>query len=299
MRGSSARRREVDIFNFSFLDILACVIGLLIFVLTIVVITGGPSRGRRVEDGRLATADREVAMARTDADLAAQRRANAERALAQRAEVTLYPDRAEARIQDEIREIDGEVGALRQATEQADRNANAAREEAHRIRTNLGDTATKSLLDDAQDLHRQARQLSEEARKPGRGVTVNYYVPKVHDSERGHGVMVEIDGDMLYVLNEQNYVVTLGESDTASWRRRSSARGVSVSRMVAGFVSPPAEIAQADGPDTRLGLCVRPDGYDACRTLRTWAWKQKFGVMWWPTKGGETIVTVKSKMQEQ
>ena len=58
MEQSTRGRRQVDLFNFSFLDILACVIGLLIFILTIVVISGAgstsPAKARRLSDGSVA-----------------------------------------------------------------------------------------------------------------------------------------------------------------------------------------------------------------------------------------------------
>src|SRR5438105_2775577 len=101
MRTRSTRRREVDLFNFSFLDILACVIGLLIFILTIVVISGGRSSSAQTA-GRLANAEHRLQQAQDAAVIAAGRRERAEHLLSGRAKDLSDPQGASNAIRAEI-----------------------------------------------------------------------------------------------------------------------------------------------------------------------------------------------------
>src|SRR4051794_8582012 len=98
----SQHRREVDLFNFSFLDILACVIGLLIFVLTIVVVSGGGAT-RQATGDRLADTEHDLQDARTAERLAAERRRRAQDLLHQRADAVIAPLAAVSALQDDIK----------------------------------------------------------------------------------------------------------------------------------------------------------------------------------------------------
>src|SRR4051812_49297396 len=101
MRTRSKRSREVELFNFSFLDILACVIGLLIFVLSVVVVSGGGSSSRQTA-GRLSNAEHQLDQARTTAQMAAGRRRRSEQLLTRRSQDFANPHGAADAIRAQV-----------------------------------------------------------------------------------------------------------------------------------------------------------------------------------------------------
>jgi chromosome segregation ATPase len=147
-------RRQLDIFNFSFLDCLACVIGLLIFILTIVVISGGRSVSTQ-NAGRLAAADHQVLDAQIAARLAADRRQQAEGLLSQRAQEIADPQAHANALRAQIRVLYEEQGRLDSASGHADVRLDA-------IQTELRDLGNPSVDPQLAAAQMELRRLDQE-----------------------------------------------------------------------------------------------------------------------------------------
>ncbi len=126
MHSQRRSRRQVDIFNFSFLDILACVIGLLIFILTIVVISGG--RPATTVSSELAIAEHELRDAASAATSTSERRSRAEYLLSQRSIAVIDPKAAADLLRGQIRMLSEETDNLSEATARSKAELRAVRQ---------------------------------------------------------------------------------------------------------------------------------------------------------------------------
>jgi len=124
-RRSLRRKRDVDIFNFSFLDILACVIGLLIFVLTIVVVSGNGSSATAA--AKMDAADHEFQAAKAAAELAAAQRQRIENVLSQHAQDVTDASQNSVVVRSQIAKLNEEGDELKVESAKAESQAAALR----------------------------------------------------------------------------------------------------------------------------------------------------------------------------
>ena len=303
MANRPRKSREVDLFNFSFLDILACVIGLLIFVLSIVVVSGGGSNNRQTA-GRLSNAEHLVEQARTDVQMASQRRQRAEQVLAQRAQDLANPKGTADAVRAQIQMLEDEKSNLDAAIATSIAKAHLLDQElidmgrlpavdpsAVEIQNELRrlDEQTAGLLNQAADKQRQNRANVKQ---------VHYYVPFVREVHRST-LWVEVSGDRLWCVTSGDYLSSPIDEDSIRFTRLAGAKGTSISALVGGKARVPIELASAQPDDTVLEVALHSDGYEAFRELREWAWAKGFAVNWVPQDQNPIILTHTSHVFEQ
>ncbi len=281
-----ARRSHVELFNFSFLDILACVIGLLIFILSIVAITASQSPAlRNAAAGRAAG----LRQAQRAAERAQRRLAAAQMSLSHSAAV--------------LTKLGGRSGARRRILLLLVRRGKLALA-AHRLKeklwklrhTPLKNAAQKAALAvtraDVLAIRRQTQatlaKLAAAAQSPVKEIRV--YLPYVHPTAR-IGIFVELSGSRYWVLNNVNYHETLRHAGKYTvYHRRKSAAGARVGLLVPGRVP---NSLNAFGPNATLLDCiVRPSAFNAFRAFRKWAWAAGFQLQWKFFHKDQTIVLV-------
>ncbi len=296
MEHLSKRRRQVDLFNFSFLDILACVIGLLIFILTVTVISGGGSSSAR-KSNQLAGAEHRLHDAQVAARLAGERRARTEALLQGRATEALAPQAAADSIRAQTRAFQEEAGSLTRAisglsTRRTSIEAEVSRLYAqHVIDTRIADLDRRTIL-----LEGQTTKTAREAQKIQESKTVRkevqYHIPHLRPTQR-RPVFVEVSGDRMWRLASADYEQTRANLLSTRYDRRPDARGFAVSAVTDGLVRPQLIVASAP-EDTVITVAVRPDGFAAFRDLRQWAWSKGFSVNWVLLESDEPIVLTKT-----
>jgi hypothetical protein len=289
------KRQEVDLFNFSFLDILACVIGLLIFILTIVVVSSTmPTNGQ--SDARLSNAEHRLQQATADSDLSHARRTLVEQVLTQRAHDMANP-KATANA------IRGEIGALNNEKIDLDTATNNLSMKLQNLKTVLdGIKQDQSNDSSLADMQRQLRQLDEQTadlvarsaqqRQQAASIVehVSYYIPHRHEVV-GVTLWVEVSEDRVWCIKSDDYDVDQIDADSVQYTRHAEARGTSVSALVANQVYPPPPLAAAVPNETVLDVALHPNGYEAFRQLRQWAWQKGFEVNWEPQVGDSIVLT--------
>ena len=294
MHARSRAKREVDLFNFSFLDILACVIGLLIFILTIVVVSGG---GSKTAEGAhaVAAADREVQDQRFAATLASEKRNTLESLLSQRALDAVDPDAAARSVQGETQLLHNEADTMLAAQLRAARDLEVMRQEIDRTERAAGvDPAMVAAQAETQQLNQATEHLrAQEAQirqTKVRTKEVTYYVPRLRETDR-FPVWLEIAGNRLYYVESDSYERIPLHEDAVAYRRRPGADGIRIGSG-AEFMSAP--LSRLEAATIVLSVAVRPDSYDSFRKLRDEAWAKGYSVNWIPMEAEEPIVLVPS-----
>jgi hypothetical protein len=292
-------RQQVDLFNFSFLDILACVIGLLIFILTIVVISGaGASAPARAHARKLSAAEHAARDARRAAGLAADRRTRAEQLLGTRAGQVIDPKAAADLLERDIDAYRAETERLGTSIARAEQQTASIHADIDRARRG-GDVPSPdvaAVLAQANDLGRQADATAARAaalKAAARPKQVRYYLPVVRDSQR-HAAWVEISGDRLWCVQSDDYRRIPDDISSTRFVRNAGARGTSVSAMVAGEAAVPSPLSDPEPSTVVISALVRPDGYAAFRKLREWAWAKGYAVYWEPSETDEQIVLTRA-----
>ncbi|HEY2588116.1 MAG TPA: hypothetical protein VGI81_20400 [Tepidisphaeraceae bacterium] len=284
-------RRQVDLFNFSFLDILACVIGLLIFILTIVVVSGGgPKAAQRAQE--LAGADRQNREARFAATMAAQRRAEFERLLNRRAADALDPAAAATAVSGEIEMLSRETESLLSARLHTEAQLEVARQEIDRIVHATGiNPAQVAALTRARQLDADTERLKADGERIRQQKvttsTISYHIPQLRQTYR-HQVWAEISGTRIWFLDSDSYERIPRGTDGTFYRRVPDAEGIRIRDDAAALSAGP--LLGRDPSEIVLYLAVRPDGYAAFRALREQAWQRGYAVNWTPVEAAEDIV---------
>jgi hypothetical protein len=292
----------VDLFNFSFLDILACVIGLLIFILSIVVVSSGGQPNQQT-NGRLANAEHQLQQSLDSAQRASDRRQRGEQILSQQSRDFADPKAAAAAVRGEIALFESETARLDAAATTAQAKADSLQQALKA----LGQTAAtnpeasaiqdqlRHLDEETADLRNQA---ADERRKAHANVRqVQFYIPHLREVDKVT-FWVEVSGDRFWCLSSDDYSATPIGDDSTEFTRLPSARGTSVSAMTAGDTAVPATLASALPDATVLEVVVHPDGFEAFRKLRKWAWKKGFSVNWSPDDGNSITLTRGHAMEQ-
>jgi hypothetical protein len=289
------KRVEVDLFNFSFLDILACVIGLLIFILTIVVVSGSVARNSQ-SDARLSNAEHRLQEARAEFQLSQARRADIEQVLTTRARDAANPAATENAMRDEIGALENEKIQLDAATNDLSAKLESLKASLPAINQNASSDTTLA------DVQRQLRQLDEQtAELNGRAAQerqkvrtevqrVSYYIPHVHEVFRVT-LWLELEGDRLWCIGQGDYDSTTFDEDSVCFTRRADAPGTPVGGIVSDRAAVPPALLEALPSETVLEVALHSDGYEAYRKLRQWAWQRGFEVNWTPQAGNSIVLT--------
>ncbi len=304
MGSRSRRSREVELFNFSFLDILACVIGLLIFILSIVVVSGGGSASSQ-RAAKLSDAEHQLKQAKTAADLAAARRQRAEAILSRRARDFANPGAAADAVRSQIRAMDEEKAKLDYAAASA-----IARRESFDMTLSrmsgqpVADPSVDAVENETKQLDERtaalvARTAEEKRKAEANTQRVRYYTPHLREVHRNRTLWVEVSGDRVWCIESDDYGSLMVGAESTRFTRRADAAGTSVSAMVKGTAPVPSEIASAIPRDTVLMIALDADGYPAFRALRQWAWDKGFSVNWSPHDGNDIVLTRAAHVFEQ
>jgi hypothetical protein len=289
----SGRRRDVDLFNFSFLDILACVIGLLIFILTIVVVSGGGSKTAQAA-GDVAAADRGLQDQRFAAKLASERRAKLQAMLNRRASDALDPVDAAHAVQGETDLLHHEADAMSAARLRAEQDLAAVRAELDRTERAGGiDPALVAAQAEAQQLDGESQRLRGQAAQirgeKFKTTSVSYYIPHQRETSRTP-VWMEIAGNKIWSLHSNSYEQLPQIDGGVLFRRLPDARAVRIDDQADIFRLEP--LPGVEPALVVLTLAVRPDGYAAFRAFREQAWKRGYAVNWVPCGQDEPIILV-------
>jgi hypothetical protein len=291
MEQQSRGRRQVDLFNFSFLDILACVIGLLIFILTIVVVSGGgPSATRRAQE--VSATEHQLDDARFAAQLAGKRRAEFERLLNRRAVDAMDPAAAASAVQGETVLLRNQADAMLAARLRAERQIQATQLALNETERASGvDPALISTQAESQQLDERTKQLQADAdqlrQQKVKTTAVSYHIPRLQETHRRQ-VWAEISGDQLWFLKSDSFEQTSGSHGDVTYRRLPDAVGVTIGTDATLFAPDP--LSGVDPDTVVLTFLVRPNGYAAFRKLREDAWSRGCAVNWIPLEAGEEIV---------
>jgi len=303
MARRSRRSREVDFFNFSFLDILACVIGLLIFILSTVVVSGGGSTNRQTA-GRLSNAEHQLQTARDAAQREFDRRQRAEQILRDRSRDFADPNAAAAVVRTQIRLLDDETEHLDAATVTAQSKV----ESLHQALQAMGqspavDPAASAIQDELRRLDEETAALrnraADERRKAQADVRqVLFSVPHLREVQR-NTLWVEVSGDRMWCLDTDDYIKLQISDDSAAYTRAAGAPGILVSAMVAGKANLPFPLSTAPPEITVLNVALHPDGFETFRALRQWAWNKGYSVNWAPQDDNPIVLTRATHAMEQ
>jgi hypothetical protein len=293
-----AARRHVEIFNFSFLDILACVIGLLIFILTIVVISGGigATSASRDQTAALTASEHELQQARTRGEIAQRRRRNAESLLrttsSDVSDVTLARETVEAQIrqftaeQAEIHAANNDVAAGIASTRRQLEGTPADPSLVERIDQMTAETAAL----DADTARIDKKLAGMDAAPLVARKEVSFEIPRVRSSSKTP-IFIEVQGQRMWFVHSDDYDQAPDPPGTV-YTRRQRAPGMLISALVANKQPVPAAIAGLPLDGVVLTFVVRPDGYDAFREIREWAWKKGYSVHWIPLSSESKIELV-------
>ena len=287
MRIKRSQRREIELFNFSFLDILACVIGLLIFVLTIVVISGGGSeKAQRASD--VSDAEHQLERTSTEAQMSEDRLHRDEQLLNERSHILEDPQGAADLLRDQIRAIQAETSEFDRASATADNRTASLTATLNTIGASPEiDASSEQIRREIDSLNKRTAATLVEAEKQKEKASANvthvqYYVPHIREVAR-KTLWVEIAEDHLWCLDsDDDYERDPIDENSIKFTRRNDAPGKSVSAIVKSDNAIPAEISGADPENTVIEVALRPNGYVAFRAFRDWAWGKGFSVNWTP-----------------
>lgn len=293
MERKSGRRRDVDLFNFSFLDILACVIGLLIFILTIVVVSGGGSKTAQAARD-VTAADRRLQDEQFAAKLASERRATLETMLNRRASDALDPAGAARTVKSETELLHHEADAMSAAKLRAEQDLAAMRTEVDKIEHAAGidpavvaaEAESQQLTAESERLHAQAAQIHQGKVKD---TDIAYYVPHLRETDR-FPVWLEVVGNRVWSVQSDGYLQIPQLDGGVQFRRRASAVGIRVGDGTNPFAFD--LLTRLDPGSVVLSIAVRPDGFAAFRQLREQAWKRGYSVNWIPLGQEEPLVLI-------
>src|SRR5665213_3301621 len=199
-------RRQVDLFNFSFLDILACVIGLLIFILTIVVISGGGASSRK-KVAAVEQSEHGISDARASAAVAHDRRARLESLLAERAGQAIDPVSSAKMMRKETDLFDDEAQTLKQATAKIEVRLTETQLALAEAKKSPAAAMPRVAAIDAQarEIDQQAEQALADAADVGKSAAkkqnVRFYVPRIRETHRTQ-LWAEISGEQMWFLND-------------------------------------------------------------------------------------------------
>jgi hypothetical protein len=288
-------KRHVEIFNFSFLDILACVIGLLIFILTVVVISGGINSAARKTGPNSAVHDLEVKTrtARQFADAAASHRREAEQRLSQMAgDIDSSPTPLDApgrvvALSAEVNQLQHILADYQQEKDQLKQkltDLDSALYARNRLATLQQET--DRLEKTTADMQARTKDVAAAAAK---AQSISYYVPRLRPTDKMQS-WLEISNGRVWRLNSDDYL-RIKSGMRLSYTRSALAAGTTVESILK-VKTLPMEDGREKLPANQVVITciVRPDAYEDFRRLRDLAWSKGYSVHWIPFDKDEEII---------
>ena len=284
MRIEGRGRSRVDLFNFSFLDVLACTIGLLIFIMAIIAITSG-SAGNPQAAAQLAKIKRKLAAAQAQLAQAHATEAAYAHLLGKRARATLNLNGANGHLRRQILKLQRQAADFSKLARQTAIKIAAAKQ-------TLALDQKKNSPSQAQKLQQQIaltrRQLTA-AQKQAAALakvrpahTIQYYIPYVRKTSHRQTVFFEVARNRIWPLTATDFHIAAGLFATQTYTRRAGA----VPYTLANLISPhhgPGVFRRHRPRKTLLIFLARPSGFGTCQALEFWARTHHYAVDWYPT----------------
>ncbi len=295
-----SRRKPLDLFNFSFLDVLACTIGLLIFILTLLVVSAGGIPQTRGQAG-LKAAKQMVALAQESLDEAKAAELRYSAMLQARSKISMLGAGANSQLTEEMAWYIAQAKLL-------ERTARLAAASAARVNANTQASVQKSLRKNAASFVKQLADLkakiaaeqaqTRQMQKQKHYKHVVFHIPIVHKSFR-ISVWVEVAGDNMWTYNRTNYHEHKDLLDAGTtYIRRRGAIATSAKAFLAGTAAL-GGVSNADPETTVLSFVVRPNAFPVARKLEEWARKQGFAVDWYPMPDEDNLTLVRGTPSAQ
>lgn len=290
MRMEGRGRSRVDLFNFSFLDVLACTIGLLIFIMTIIAITS-TSPGNPKAAAEIAKIRHLQAKARGRLEQARKSESIYANLLKTRAAQTLNLRGANAHLRREIARLDRQTADYKRIVRQTKIKIKAARlklaKALHRnnpsraIRLKNQITLTQQQVEAAQKKIAALAKLRLQH-------TVEYYIPYVRKTTR-HNVFFEVANNRIWHIGSKDFHHTIFHGFLDEYIRRHGA----VPDTLRQFISPgnPPQCLVNNRPSkTVLIFLVRPSGFATYQALELFARNKRYAVDWHPVRNRRTFI---------
>jgi hypothetical protein len=268
-----------------------------------VVVSGGGS-GNRQTDGRLSNAEHQLVQSQVGAQMAAEQRRRAEQLLAQRASELSDPQGTVEMVRGQIRLLNEEMANLESATTASSAKLDSLQQSLRDMgETHFADPAATEVQKELRRLDEETADLQNRTAEQRRKLHpdpqhVQFYVPHVREVNRST-LWVEVSGDRLWCVASADYQSVPLDNESTIFTRQQGAPGTSVSALARGQVTPPLLFLLTRPSDTVLEVALHPDGYEAFRVLRQWAWSKGYSVNWAPQDGDSIILTTRGKVSEQ
>ena len=290
MRMEGRGRSRVDLFNFSFLDVLACTIGLLIFIMTIIAITssspGNPKAVAKIDKIR-----RMEAQAKIQLSQARKSEAVYANLLRKRAAQTLDLKGADAHLRREIARMDRQTVDYKRIVQQ----------------TRIKIIAARKLLKKTQHLNKpsKAMELRDAIRATQRQITacetqiaalaklkalhtIRFYIPYVRKTTR-HNVFFEVAKDRIWRIGSKDFHHNTLPGFHDEYIRRSGAVPDTLSQFISPH-NPPQCLTNNRPSQTVLIFLVRPSGFATYQALELFARNKHYAVNWYPSTTKRTFI---------
>lgn len=268
------RREPVSLFNFSFVDILATTIGVIIFIMVMVILNATD----RISADHL----------KEQVDQLQEQVKERQKALQEWSRQTADDIASRKRYQQITQsKADEAAKGLRKLKE---------RQKALEAEARTLDTRAETLRGEVSEMKKHASDAAADLRKRSRRkrVEVNFRVPRLR-STRKKPVVFECDRDKIYLmvfnykLNERNY------SATALWnaaliKRKSRALGETPSRAMMPRSRFRSTLRRASRNTYFINFIVRDNAFGSFRKLRDYVWKKGYDYNWRAHKATASLI---------
>ena len=289
MRMEGRGRSRVDLFNFSFLDVLACTIGLLIFIMTIIAITSG-SPGNPQAVARIAKLNRMEAQARASLAQARTSEGIYANLLRKRAAQTLNLKGADEHLRREIARLDRQAADYKRIVRQTEIKITAARKQLAKAQ-HRNNPSKAARLKTQIDLTRQqvaaAQKKIAALAKLRLQHTVRYYIPYVRKTSRKN-VLFEVANNRIWRIGSKDFHKSR-QGFIETFTRRSGAVPDTLSQFVSSS-NPPQCLVNNRPSQTVLIFLVRPSGFATYQALELFARNKHYAVDWHPSHTKRTFI---------
>ncbi len=290
MRMEGRGRSRVDLFNFSFLDVLACTIGLLIFIMTIIAITSS-SPGNPQAVARIAKINGMEAQARAGLAQAQASEGIYANLLGKRAAQTLNLKGADEHLRREIARLDRQAEDYKRIVRQTEIEITAARKQLAKAqhRNNPSKAARlKSQIDLTRQQVAAAQKKIAALAKFRVQHTVRYYIPYVRKTTRNN-VFLEVANNRIWPIGSKDFHHKTVQGFLDEYTRRSSAVPDTLSQFVSTS-NPPQCLVNNRPSQTVLIFLVRPSGFATYQALELFARNKHYAVNWHPVHAKRTFI---------
>lgn len=279
-----ARSKDITIFNFSFLDIMATTIGVMIFIMVMVFINVSPEQALEALEQRIEDARQQVDAAERKAQEAAQKaeqkKGEAQRQRERLRQMNRSREAFASRRKDDNEKLKAKIKALEKELAQT---TSAAAKAAER---------TEALKNETKQSRHGAKQ---------KATNVEFRVPLLRETKK-KSTYFECVGDKVYLLSlrqslSDNYdssAFSIGGTSVALITRKGSAKGETLKAALRGRSRFRRALAKLDKAKDCIQFIVRPDSFNVFRGLRKRLWGKAMDVNWLPFKQDQLIMSSSS-----